>query len=132
IGTLYTLYAYDEFNLINFLFMFLSLLSCEMATTVVNNYMDWKKAVKKSGFGYGQHNAIVRDNFSERTVLIFLAMLLILAVSFGLLLYVNTSILVLILGVFAFLIGIVYSYGPIPISRTPFGELFSGGVMGFI
>ena len=30
-----------------------------------------------------------------------------------------------------FTIGIFYSFGPIPISRTPFGEIFSGVTMGF-
>ena len=43
LGTVYALWRYDDFNLLNLLFMFLSLLSFDMATTVTNNYMDYKK-----------------------------------------------------------------------------------------
>ncbi|MDD2495890.1 MAG: 1,4-dihydroxy-2-naphthoate polyprenyltransferase, partial [Tissierellia bacterium] len=132
LGTLYAIYAFDDFKIHNFIFMFLSLLSFDMATTVTNNYYDFKRAVKKSGYGYEVHNAIVRDNLSQRTVLIFLISLLIIATTFGILLYLNTSIIVLLLGIFSFGIGIIYSFGPVPISRTPLGELFSGGVMGLI
>lgn len=132
LGTSYAIYAFDNFKIHNFIFMLLSLLSFDMATTVTNNYYDYKKAIKKSGYGYEVHNAIVRDNLNEKTVLIFLFSLITIAVAFGILLYLNTSIIVLLLGIFSFGIGIIYSFGPIPISRTPFGELFSGGVMGLI
>jgi 1,4-dihydroxy-2-naphthoate octaprenyltransferase len=29
-------------------------------------------------------------------------------------------------------VGVFYTFGPAPISRTPYGEIFSGGVMGFL
>ena len=132
LGTVYALWKYDDFNLLNFLFMFLSLLSFDMATTVTNNYVDYKKAIKTSGYGYEEHNAMVRDKLSEATALLFLVILLMIAVTFGILLWLNTSIVVLLLGVLSFGIGIIYSYGPVPISRTPFGELLSGGTMGFV
>lgn len=132
LGTVYALWRYDDFNLLHFLFMFLSLLTFDMATTVTNNYMDYKKAIKTSGYGYEEHNAMVRDKLSETTALLFLVILLIIAVTFGILLWFNTSIVVLLLGALSFGIGIIYSFGPVPISRTPFGELFSGGTMGFI
>lgn len=132
LGTAYALWRYDEFNLSHFLFMFISLLTFDMATTVTNNYVDYKKAIKTSGYGYEVHNAMVRDKLSETTALLFLVILLIVAVTFGILLWLNTSIVVLLLGVLSFSIGIIYSFGPVPISRTPFGELFSGGTMGFV
>ena len=40
--------------------------------------------------------------------------------------------MVLLIGVISFLAGILYTYGPIPISRTPLGEIFSGVFMGFV
>lgn len=132
LGTVYTLWRYNDFNLLNFVFMFLSLLSFDMATTVTNNYIDYKKAIKTSGYGYEEHNAMVRDKLSETTALLFLVSLLVIAVTFGIVLWLNTSIVVLLLGILSFGIGIIYSYGPVPISRTPFGELFSGGTMGFV
>lgn len=131
IGTLYTIYHYKTFNVVNFLIMLVSLLCIDMATTAINNYQDYRKAIKKYGYGYESHNAIVRDKLSERSVRITILALLSLATAFGLMLFLNTNVIVLLIGALSFLIGITYSYGPVPISRTPFGEVFSGFTMGF-
>jgi 1,4-dihydroxy-2-naphthoate octaprenyltransferase len=132
LGTFYAVYRFDTFNLKNFLLMLVSLLCIDMATTAINNYHDFKRANKKHGYGYECHNAIVSNNLKESTVLATILMLLAIAIIFGILLFLNTNITVLVLGVLSFGIGVLYSFGPIPISRTPFGEIFSGGFMGFI
>jgi 1,4-dihydroxy-2-naphthoate polyprenyltransferase len=132
LGTFYALYRFDNFNIKNFLLMLVSLLCIDMATTAINNYLDYKKANKKHGFGYESHNAIVRDNIKESAALITIFILLASASLFGILLFLNTNVVVLLLGGISFMIGVLYSFGPIPISRTPFGEIFSGGFMGFI
>lgn len=132
IGTLFSLYYFDAFNLTNFILMFISLLFIDMCTTAINNYIDYKTANKKEGYGYESHNAIVRDNLKESTVLATIFILLTIAITFGILLYLNTNIVVLIIGIISFMIGILYTFGPVPISRTPFGEIFSGGFMGLI
>ena len=117
IGTFYALYRYDNFNLKNAIIMFLSMIIFDMTTTAINNYMDYAKAIKKEGYGYETHNAIVSHNLNPKV---------------GLLLVKNTNIIVLLIGAISFVIGITYSFGPIPISRTPFGEIFSGLAMGLI
>lgn len=132
LGSFYSLYRFNTFYLKNFLLMFLSLICFDMCTTAINNYMDYKNANRKHGFGYESHNAIVRDNIKESAVITTIFILLITAIVFGVLLFINTNYVVLILGVFSFIIGILYSFGPVPISRTPFGEVFSGSVMGFL
>jgi 1,4-dihydroxy-2-naphthoate octaprenyltransferase len=103
-----------------------------MATTAINNYQDFKSANRKHGFGYESHNAIVKYNLSKSSVLATIIILLSSATIFGFLLFLNTNFVVLILGAISFIIGVLYSFGPIPISRTPFGEVFSGGFMGFM
>ena len=132
LGSVYVIYRFKQFDPANFFIMFASLLCIDMATTAINNYMDFKKANIKSGFGYEKHNAIVRDNLKESTVVLILVVLLLLAAGFGLVLVLRTNIVVLLLGTLSFAIGILYSLGPIPISRTPFGEVFSGSFMGLI
>jgi len=132
LGTGYVLYAYGTFKPMNFLYMFLSLLTFDMATTAINNYYDYKKSIKTTGYGYEKHNAIVSFSMKESQVQGIILILLLMATGFGILLFLNTSILVLLLGMISFAIGILYSFGPVPLSRTPFGELFSGGVMGFV
>jgi 1,4-dihydroxy-2-naphthoate octaprenyltransferase len=132
LGTSYALYRFESFNINNFALMLISLLSFDMTTTALNNYIDYKKAIKKHGFGYESHNAIVRYKLKEGTVVAVIASMLAIAVIAGVLLYLNTGFVVLLLGAISFAIGILYSFGPIPISRTPFGEFFSGFTMGFV
>lgn len=131
-GSLYALYRYDDFYLLRFGLMFVSLLSFDMATTAINNYYDFKKASKKHGYGYETHNAIVHFKLKESTVVATIVILLILAAGGGIALVAQTGLLIFLLGGLSFLIGILYSFGPIPISRMPLGELFSGLFMGFV
>ncbi|TDT62744.1 1,4-dihydroxy-2-naphthoate polyprenyltransferase [Fonticella tunisiensis] len=132
LGTFYSLYRYGKFRFENFIIMFISLLAFDMTTTAINNYIDFKKARKKEGYGYEKHNAIVRDNLRESTVLTTIYILLSIAIVFGIILTLRTNLVVLLIGVISFMVGIFYSFGPIPISRMPLGELFSGVFMGFI
>ena len=132
LGIFYTLYRYDEFNLKNTIILFLAMIIFDMVTTTINNYMDYLKAIKKEGYGYEHHNAIVSNNLKPKIVKVIIYIMLIIAIFLGLLLVKNTNIIVLLIGAISFVIGITYSFGPIPISRTPFGEIFSGLAMGFI
>jgi 1,4-dihydroxy-2-naphthoate octaprenyltransferase len=132
LGTLYAYYRFGHFHPLPFALMLISLLSFDMATTAINNYMDFKKAIKTSGYGYESHNAIVSYSLSERSVVYTIFALLTVASAAGIALVLNSDILVLVLGGLSFLVGILYSYGPVPISRMPLGELFSGGFMGFL
>ena len=132
LGTFYVLYRYENFNLKNAIIMFLSMIIFDMTTTVINNYIDYAKALKKEGYGYETHNAIVGHNLNPKVVRTLICTMLVVAVTLGLILVKNTNIIVLLIGAISFVIGITYSFGPIPISRTPFGEIFSGLAMGFI
>ncbi|MEK4345376.1 1,4-dihydroxy-2-naphthoate polyprenyltransferase [Paenibacillus sp. FSL P4-0184] len=131
-GTLYALYRFEDFYVLRFGLMFVSLLSFDMATTAINNYYDFKKASKTYGYGYETHNAIVHFKLKESTVVATIVILLALAAGGGIALVTQTGLLVFLLGGLSFLIGILYSFGPIPISRMPLGELFSGLFMGFV
>lgn len=132
LGTVFALYRYEQFNIKNFLFMCISLLAFDMAATAINNYYDYKNAVRKYGYNYEQHNAISRHDLNERSVIIVITVLINIAILAGVFLFANSDSIVLILGIISFLVGIFYSFGPIPISRMPLGEFFSGFFMGFI
>lgn len=132
LGNCYAFYRFNRFNTINFFLMFVSLLTVDMMTTAINNYTDYRKANKTEGYNYEVHNAIVRDRLKESGVISTIIILLVIASTTGLILFLRTNMVILILGVISFIVGILYSFGPIPISRTPFGEVFSGLFMGFI
>lgn len=132
LGTLYAIYRFDSFNTRNFIILFIAVICFDMVTTAINNYYDYKKAIKKYGYGYESHNAIVSYKLKESTVQFTIFALLAIAAVFGFMLFLYTSPVIMLLGALSFAVGILYSFGPVPISRTPFGEIFSGVFMGFI
>lgn len=132
LGTLYAVYHFERFDVRNFIILCISLLCFDMVTTALNNYFDFKRAYKTHGYNYETHNSIVRDDMDEAAVLRVIAALLSVAVLAGLLLVYYTDIVVLGIGMVSFLAGICYSFGPVPISRTPLGEVVSGLFMGFV
>jgi len=132
LGSVFAFYRYKSFNILNCIIMFISLITFDMTTTAINNYIDFKKAYKKEGYGYEFHNAIVRDGIKEKTASAIIYILLSIAVIFGILLTIKTNIIVLLIGTVSFAVGIFYTFGPLPISRMPLGEAFSGFFMGFI
>ncbi|NLE24098.1 MAG: 1,4-dihydroxy-2-naphthoate polyprenyltransferase [Clostridiaceae bacterium] len=131
-GVLYTLYKYETLNILNVLFFFISLICFDMFTTALNNYQDYRKAIKKEGYNFEVHNAIGQFGLKESTVILTIAFLLMIAIVFGILTFLRTDYYLLALGMLSFLMGILYSAGPLPISRTPFGEVFSGVFMGLM
>lgn len=132
LGSFYAFYKYENFSFKNAIIMFCSMLIFDMTTTAINNYIDYAKAVKKDGYGYETHNAIVNYKLNPKLVRYLIYTMLIISTVLGLILVKNTNIVVLLLGGLAFLLGISYSFGPIPISRTPFGEICSGLAMGYL
>jgi len=131
-GTVYAVYRFHVFEPWHFVLMLISLLSFDMTTTAINNYMDYKKANRKHGYGYEKHNAIVKYGMNPAAVLALIILLFMIAVTAGVLLFLQTGWLLLLLGALSFAVGILYSFGPIPISRMPLGEIFSGLFMGFV
>jgi 1,4-dihydroxy-2-naphthoate octaprenyltransferase len=96
---------------------FVSMFSFDLTTTAINNYTD-KTGDHELPYGRG-------------TALSILLGLLTVSVASGLYLAMLTDIVVLLTGAVCFVCGILYSYGPVPISATPFGELLSGIFYGF-
>jgi len=132
IGLAYTLYNFGKLNVLNTVIMFLAMIIFDMTVTAANNFFDYKRAIKKHGYNYEVHNSIVQNDLKEGRVLETIVAMFILSMALGIYLVYLTDYIVLILGIVCFGIGIIYSYGPLPISRTPFGEIFSGTTMGFL
>ena len=130
IGTVAALYLFGHVDLLNALLMFFSLLCIDMATTGFNHYYDYKRAILKTGYHYQVHNPLATGSFQHKTAFKILVTLVVIGTVLGLLLVLRTDWVVLVLGGLAFLVGLGYSTGPLPLSRTILGELFSGAFMG--
>ncbi|GEK90540.1 1,4-dihydroxy-2-naphthoate polyprenyltransferase [Alkalibacterium kapii] len=129
LGVLFSAYYFSEFHLGNTLLFFVAMLLFDMTTTAINNLMDFKKA--KDDNYRRNTNIIGQSGISEKSVVYLILFMLTLSTVLGILLVFQTSILLLAIGAVSFGIGIFYTYGPIPISRTPLGEILSGLTMGF-
>lgn len=103
----------QKINLSKTSIFFAAMLIFDMTATAINNYEDTKT-----------NNQVLQ--FKRQTSFIIIIIQLLISTALGLYLVVITDIIVLFLGMLCFLTGILYSFGPISISRQPLGELFSG------
>jgi 1,4-dihydroxy-2-naphthoate octaprenyltransferase len=91
----------------------------DLTATTINNYFDTKK----------NHQTL---QFERGTAKLITFILFGLSVALGLYLVVLTDLIVLALGGLCFIFGVIYSYGPVPISHGPYGEIISGFFYGFL
>ena len=110
---LFIIYEKQPVNLKLMIVFFIAMFLFDLTTTAINNYIDSKD--------YPEMLPIPRKSA-------FAAIMIMLGIStlLGLYLAYNTGIVVLLLGAFCFLLGIFYTFGPLPISRIPLGEAISG------
>lgn len=129
IGLLFSLYYFGQVNWFNMYLFFIGMFVFDMATTAINNLMDYLKAKDDS---YQQStNIIGKAGLGVSKVRNMIIAMITFSSIIGLWLVVRTSLLLLPMGGLCFLIGIFYTFGPVPLSRMPLGELFSGVTMGF-
>ncbi|WP_430610455.1 1,4-dihydroxy-2-naphthoate polyprenyltransferase [Enterococcus sp. DIV0876] len=127
-GVLFSLVYFHEFHPMHTIVFFIGMLVFDLTTTTINNYMDFKKA--KSETYKFEHNVIGREHVSETLVRNMIFGMLSLTFLIGLYLTYATGWLLLVMGGIVCFIGVFYTFGPIPLSRMPLGEVFSGVTMG--
>lgn len=114
----FLLYKEHKINWVLTAVFFCSMLLFDLATTAINNYIDTKTNGQVLQFGR-----------SKSLIIIFV--LLGISTALGLYIAYMSDLVVLLLGGLCFLCGILYTYGPVPISRQPLGEFLSGIFYGF-
>ncbi|WP_428910179.1 1,4-dihydroxy-2-naphthoate polyprenyltransferase [Niallia sp. Krafla_26] len=129
VGLLFVIYRYEVFDPINTIIFFLAMLIFDLTTTAINNYMDYVKATTDEY--RKRENIIGQANIPIGLARFTIFAMLFTAIGLGIWLVFRTDLLVLFIGLACFIIGIFYTYGPVPISRIPLGEVFSGVTMGF-
>jgi 1,4-dihydroxy-2-naphthoate octaprenyltransferase len=115
----FLLYQKRTINWLETLVFFAAMFLFDLTTTAINNYIDSKDNGQKL-------------DFKRRNSLIIIYCLFAASSMLGLYLAYLSDLVVLLAGGACFLCGVLYTYGPIPISRQPLGEVFSGffyGVM---
>jgi 1,4-dihydroxy-2-naphthoate octaprenyltransferase len=115
----YCFYLQSYINLRSSILFFIGMVLFDMTVTMINNYIDRRQA-NETGF------------FSRVVSLAIIFCTITLAACIGLFLSWMHGLGFLLAGVFCFAVGVGYTYGPMPISRSPYGELASGITMGFV
>jgi 1,4-dihydroxy-2-naphthoate octaprenyltransferase len=128
LGTVIALYE-TKLDWLLFSAMMLACLALQIATNLFNEYYDWKRGLDTAesvGIGGG----IVRHGLKPQNVLTVAILLYVLAAIIGVYICMNSSWWLMVIGLFGMAVGYFYTGGPLPIAYTPFGELFSGLLMG--
>lgn len=128
VGVLFSIAYFGEFQLGYTLLFFVGMVVFDMATTAINNFMDFKKA-KSQKYKY-EENIIGSSGIAPSLVRNMIFAMITFAAAVGIFLTVQTGWLFLVMGGVCCFIGIFYTFGPIPLSRMPLGEVFSGFTMG--
>ncbi len=130
LGTMIALH-YSLIDWILFLAMLVASLLIQAATNMFNEYYDFARGLdNENSIGIG--GAIVRNGVKPKTVLALALVFYGVAAVIGIYICSQTSWWLLVVGAVSMAIGYFYTGGPYPIAYTPFGELFSGVVMGYL
>ncbi|GAB2543880.1 1,4-dihydroxy-2-naphthoate polyprenyltransferase [Gracilibacillus alcaliphilus] len=121
----------NHFQPLLFVAMLLASMLIQAATNMFNEYYDYKRGLdNEQSVGIG--GTIVRDGVQpvvvKRLAFIFFG----IAILIGVYICMESSWWIAVIGLVCMLIGYLYTGGPLPIAYTPFGELFSGLLMGTV
>lgn len=129
LGVCFSYYYYHSLNWANLLLFFIAMFLFNMSVDAWDNYNDYHNALDKEEYKQ-KTNIIGRENLSPREVLWLLLGMAGVATVLGVVLVLRTGWPLLLMGMFCFAVGILYSAGPRPLSSLPVGEFFSGFTMG--
>jgi len=130
LGTMIAL-TYGKIHFPLFIAMLVASVFIQMATNMFNEYYDFKRGLDtEQSIGIG--GTIVRNGVKPKTVLNLAFMLYGISVLIGIYICMETSWMLAVVGILSMMVGYFYTGGPYPIAYTPFGELFSGVVMGML
>ncbi|MBT2647710.1 1,4-dihydroxy-2-naphthoate polyprenyltransferase [Bacillus sp. ISL-34] len=121
----------DGVNWLLFAAMMTASILIQAATNLFNEYYDFKRGLdteESVGIGGG----IVRHGMTPKLIMTLALGMYAIALIIGIYICAASSWWLAAIGLVCMLVGYLYTGGPLPISYTPFGELFSGLFMGFL
>lgn len=131
-ATAYAFYIQGRLDLKNTIFMGLATLFVDMGTTGFNTFFDYMRGTDNKAYTVEEEKVLVHENVSPHSALLISLFMFAVAAALGLILAYQTSWALIPIGALCMATGYLYTGGPFPISRTPFGELFAGGFLGSI
>ena len=131
-GSLYATVVTGSWSVGRFIVMAFAVLFVDMGTTGFNSYFDYVSGTDKKELNYERDKVLVHEGVNPKLALFISLTLFGGAAILGLILAWWTSFYLVVVGAICMGVGFIYTGGPYPISRTPFGELFAGGFLGTV
>lgn len=110
--------------------IFLAVVSAQIIANLWNELKDFKSGLD-AGQKIGNAGSLTRGAVTPKLISTMIKVLMIVPIIIGLYLSATITWWYIPAGIICILISFLYSGGPKPISRTPFGEISSGIAMGF-
>lgn len=131
-GSLYAAVVTGRWSWSRFVVMAFAVLFVDMGTTGFNSYFDYISGTDKAELNFERDKVLVHEGVNAKLALFISLGLFGAAGILGIILAWWTSFYLVVVGGICMVVGFVYTGGPYPISRTPFGELFAGGFLGTV
>lgn len=124
-GILYAWYNYGTFHLGYSLLGLLTVGLFQLAISLRDNYLDYYVAENKQADDI-QEMTVGKETIPLKNVRFSYYMTGAIALLIGLFIVFQTSFMLIFIVLGGMLIGVLYTFGPIPLSSTPFGDFFIG------
>lgn len=135
LGAAFSYYAFGalhgtELAIFHTILIFLAVVSAQIIANLWNELKDFKSGLD-AGQKIGNAGSLTRGAVTPKLISTMIKVLMIVPIIIGLYLSSTITWWYIPAGIICILISFLYSGGPKPISRTPFGEISSGIAMGF-
>ena len=135
LGAAFSYYAFGALHgtglaIFHTILIFLAVVSSQIIANLWNELKDFKSGLD-AGQKIGNAGSLTRGAVTPKLISTMIKILMIVPIIIGLYLSATITWWYIPAGIICILISFLYSGGPKPISRTPFGEISSGIAMGF-
>ena len=135
LGAAFSYYAFGALHgtglaIFHTILIFLAVVSAQIIANLWNELKDFKSGLD-AGQKIGNAGSLTRGAVTPKLISTMIKILMIVPIIIGLYLSSTITWWYIPAGIICILISFLYSGGPKPISRTPFGEISSGIAMGF-
>lgn len=130
LATVYVTWRKQFPSIIPYILMWVATLSVDMGTTAFNSYYDYWRGTDHYSDVNEKDKVLIHAGVEPGFAFFSALWCFVVALVFGFLLALYGNLWVIPSGLFCMCIGFLYTGGPYPISRTPFGELFAGLSLG--
>lgn len=135
LGAAFSYYAFGAVKgtglaIFHTILIFLAVVTAQIVANLWNEYKDFKSGLD-AGQKVGNAGSITRGAITPELIVTMIKVLMVVPIFIGLYLSATITWYYIPAGFLCILISFLYSGGPKPISRTPFGEISSGIAMGF-